>query len=189
MSELPLRRAGLPFRFLTSMHTHPPLPSSLPPSLPGIPPHPYELNAGDLLMSRLKIGGSMIGGIKETQEMLEFCGRHGIVSMIEKVPVSYANKAMARLEKNDVKFRFVCKYPWKAFLPSLPPFLPPSPPPLLFLSPRAYETLTSLFIPLPPSVPSFLLIHSGHRRDPQHDFARGGEGLKRAVGENRVRER
>lgn len=39
--------------------------------------------------------------------MLEFCGRHNITSMIEKVPASYVNKAMARLEKNDVKFRFV----------------------------------------------------------------------------------
>lgn len=39
--------------------------------------------------------------------MLDFCGRHNIVSMIEKVPAAYVNKAMARLEKNDVKFRFV----------------------------------------------------------------------------------
>ena len=39
--------------------------------------------------------------------MLEFCGRHNITSMIELVPTSYANKAMARLAKNDVKFRFV----------------------------------------------------------------------------------
>jgi len=77
--------------------------------LVGIPAKPYDLHAGDLLMSRLKIGGSIVGGIKETQDMLHFCGRHGIVSMIEKVPASYANKAMARLEKNDVKFRFVCK--------------------------------------------------------------------------------
>ncbi|TFJ83700.1 hypothetical protein NSK_004804 [Nannochloropsis salina CCMP1776] len=75
--------------------------------LVGIPTKPYELHAGDVLMQRLKVAGSVIGGIRETQEMLDFCGRHGITSMIETVPAAYANKAMARLEQNDVKFRFV----------------------------------------------------------------------------------
>ncbi len=75
--------------------------------LVGIPPEPYAIHAGELLMKRIKIGGSIIGGIKETQDMLEFSGRHNITSMIELVPASYANKAMERLAKNDVKFRFV----------------------------------------------------------------------------------
>jgi D-arabinose 1-dehydrogenase-like Zn-dependent alcohol dehydrogenase len=75
--------------------------------LVGIPSQPYEIHAGDLLMKRIKIGGSIIGGIAETQEMLNFCGRHNITSMIELVPATYANKAMKRLQKNDVKFRFV----------------------------------------------------------------------------------
>ena len=49
----------------------------------------------------------MIGGQRETQEMLDFAGRHNITAMIELIPASYANKALARLAKNDVKFRFV----------------------------------------------------------------------------------
>lgn len=53
------------------------------------------------------MAGSLIGGIAETQEMLDFCGKHNITCMIEKVPMSYANKAMERLAKNDVKYRFV----------------------------------------------------------------------------------
>jgi D-arabinose 1-dehydrogenase-like Zn-dependent alcohol dehydrogenase len=73
----------------------------------GIPPEPYAIHAGELLMKRLKIGGSIIGGIKECQSMLTFCGQHNITSMIELIPASYANKAMKRLNSNDVKFRFV----------------------------------------------------------------------------------
>lgn len=75
--------------------------------LVGIPPEPYNLHAAEILMKRLKIGGSIIGGIKETQDMLDFCGRHNITSMIELIPAAYANKAIARLVKNDVRFRFV----------------------------------------------------------------------------------
>jgi D-arabinose 1-dehydrogenase-like Zn-dependent alcohol dehydrogenase len=53
------------------------------------------------------VGGSGVGGIKETQEMLDFCGEHNITCMIEKIPISYINTAMERLEKVDVKYRFV----------------------------------------------------------------------------------
>ena len=52
-------------------------------------------------------GGSIIGGIQETQEMLDFCSRHNITAMIDMIEPTYVNKAMDRLAKNDVKFRFV----------------------------------------------------------------------------------
>lgn len=73
----------------------------------GIPPEPYALHARELLTNRIKIGGSLCGGIAECDAMLRFCGRHNITSMIELIPASYANKAMKRLKSNDVKFRFV----------------------------------------------------------------------------------
>lgn len=58
-------------------------------------------------VGRRIIGGSLIGGIAETQEMLDFCGKHNITCMTEKIPISYVNRAMERLIKNDVKYRFV----------------------------------------------------------------------------------
>jgi uncharacterized zinc-type alcohol dehydrogenase-like protein len=51
--------------------------------------------------------GSLIGGVKETQEMLDFCGEHNICCMIEKISMEYVNTAMERLVKGDVKYRFV----------------------------------------------------------------------------------
>lgn len=56
---------------------------------------------------RLSIGGSMIGGIRETQEMLDFCGKHNVVCKCEIIPMQYINTALERLVKNDVKYRFV----------------------------------------------------------------------------------
>ena len=53
------------------------------------------------------IGGSLIGGIKETQEMLDFCGKHNVVPMIEVVKYDQVNESLARLMKQDVKYRFV----------------------------------------------------------------------------------
>ncbi len=53
------------------------------------------------------VGGSGIGGIKETQEMLDFCGEHNITCMIEKIPISYINTTVEKLEKVDVKYSFV----------------------------------------------------------------------------------
>ena len=56
---------------------------------------------------RLRIGGSPIGGIKETQEMLNFCSKHNITCEVEEIDIDYVNKAMDRLLKNDVHYRFV----------------------------------------------------------------------------------
>jgi cinnamyl-alcohol dehydrogenase len=53
------------------------------------------------------VGGSGIGGIKETHEMLDFCGKHNITCMIKKIPMFYINNAMERLNKSDVKYHFV----------------------------------------------------------------------------------
>ncbi|KAJ3319113.1 hypothetical protein HDV06_006672 [Boothiomyces sp. JEL0866] len=70
-------------------------------------PEPLELRTFSLIGRRLKIGGSLVGSVKETQEMLDFCGEHNITADIELVPASYANKAWERMLKSDVKFRFV----------------------------------------------------------------------------------
>lgn len=53
------------------------------------------------------IAGSIIGGIKETQEMLDFCAKNNITADVEVIPIDYVNKAMERLVKADVKYRFV----------------------------------------------------------------------------------
>ncbi|QDK36307.1 NAD(P)-dependent alcohol dehydrogenase [Bdellovibrio sp. NC01] len=75
--------------------------------LVGLPDKPPELYAGSLIMGRRKLGGSLIGGIKETQEMLDFCGKHNIVSDIEMIPIQKINEAYDRMVKSDVKYRFV----------------------------------------------------------------------------------
>jgi len=62
---------------------------------------------GALIMGRKAVAGSAIGGMKETQEMLDFCGAHNIVADIEIVPIQAVNEAYERLLKNDVKYRFV----------------------------------------------------------------------------------
>ena len=76
--------------------------------LVGIPetPHPSP-TAGMLVGKRRAIAGSQIGGIRETQEMLDFCAEHGIVSDIEIIPIQQINEAYARMVKSDVKYRFV----------------------------------------------------------------------------------
>lgn len=53
------------------------------------------------------VGGSLIGGIKETQEMIEFAAKHNITAAIERIPIEYINTAMERLQKSDVRYRFV----------------------------------------------------------------------------------
>ncbi|MEH6514398.1 MAG: NAD(P)-dependent alcohol dehydrogenase, partial [Maribacter arcticus] len=65
------------------------------------------LHGGSLIMGRKSIAGSLIGGIKETQEMLDFCGEHNIVSDIEMIDIQNINEAYERLKKSDVKYRFV----------------------------------------------------------------------------------
>jgi len=69
-------------------------------------PHPSP-SIWNLLLKRRSIAGSAIGGIKETQEMLNFCGTHSIVSEIETIPILKINEAYDRMLKSDVKYRFV----------------------------------------------------------------------------------
>jgi uncharacterized zinc-type alcohol dehydrogenase-like protein len=60
-----------------------------------------------LIICLRRLAGSAIGGIRETQEMLDFCGKHGITSDIELIPIQKINDAYERLLKSDVKYRFV----------------------------------------------------------------------------------
>jgi uncharacterized zinc-type alcohol dehydrogenase-like protein len=60
-----------------------------------------------LLFGRRQIAGSIIGGIRETQEMLDFCAEHGVVADIERIGVQQIDEAFERLVKGDVKYRFV----------------------------------------------------------------------------------
>ena len=73
----------------------------------GLPITPYQINVPALLAQRRSISGSMIGGIAETQEMLNFCGEHNIVSEVEIVNPDYINQAYERTVASDVKYRFV----------------------------------------------------------------------------------
>ncbi|MEZ2238128.1 NAD(P)-dependent alcohol dehydrogenase [Microcoleus sp.] len=73
----------------------------------GVPAEPLSLNVGSLIFGRRTLSGSLIGGIKETQEMLDFCGKHNITSDIELIPIQKINEAYDRLVKSDVKYRFV----------------------------------------------------------------------------------
>ncbi|XP_039166750.1 probable mannitol dehydrogenase [Eucalyptus grandis] len=73
----------------------------------GAPQKPLELLAFPLLMGRKMVGGSCIGGIQETQEMIDFAAKHNIVADIELIPMDYVNTAMERLSKADIKYRFV----------------------------------------------------------------------------------
>ncbi|CAI9099022.1 OLC1v1035774C4 [Oldenlandia corymbosa var. corymbosa] len=75
--------------------------------LVGAPSRPLELPVFPLLAGRKTIAGSGIGGIQETQEMLEFAAEHNIVCDIEGIPMDYVNTAMERLARADVKYRFV----------------------------------------------------------------------------------
>jgi len=76
-------------------------------TLVGAPSKPLEVSAFALLMGRRKLSGSLIGGIAETQEMLDFCGRHEIASDVEVIPIQKVNEAYERLVRSDVKYRFV----------------------------------------------------------------------------------
>ncbi|HJW27456.1 MAG TPA: NAD(P)-dependent alcohol dehydrogenase [Rhodocyclaceae bacterium] len=69
-------------------------------------PHPAA-EVFNLIFKRRSLAGSLIGGIRETQEMLDFCSRHGIVSDVEVIPMDYINTAYERMLKSDVKYRFV----------------------------------------------------------------------------------
>lgn len=76
--------------------------------LVGVPgePHPSP-SVANLVFRRRQLAGSLIGGLKETQEMLDFCAEHGIVSDVEVIPIQQINQAYERMLKSDVKYRFV----------------------------------------------------------------------------------
>ena len=73
----------------------------------GIPSAPYSISPGSLIDGRRSVAGSLIGGIPETQEMLNFCGAKNIVSEVEVISADYINKAYERTVASDVKYRFV----------------------------------------------------------------------------------
>jgi uncharacterized zinc-type alcohol dehydrogenase-like protein len=75
-------------------------------TLVGAPEKPLALAAFGLIMGRRSLSGSPIGGIAETQEMLDFCGKHNITSDVEVIPIQKVNEAYERLVKADVKYRF-----------------------------------------------------------------------------------
>jgi len=76
-------------------------------TLVGASPTPLPVAVGSLLFRRRALAGSIIGGIRETQEMLDFCADRGIVCDIEMIPMQKINEAYERLLKSDVKYRFV----------------------------------------------------------------------------------
>ncbi len=75
-------------------------------TLVGAPEKPLSVSAFSLIVGRRSLSGSMIGGIAETQEMLDFCGQHNITADVEVIPIQKVNEAYERLLKSDVKYRF-----------------------------------------------------------------------------------
>jgi uncharacterized zinc-type alcohol dehydrogenase-like protein len=75
-------------------------------TLVGAPEKPLSVSAFGLIMGRRSLSGSPIGGIAETQEMLDFCGQHNITADVEVIPIQKVNEAYERLLKSDVKYRF-----------------------------------------------------------------------------------
>ncbi|MDU0370561.1 NAD(P)-dependent alcohol dehydrogenase [Hymenobacter endophyticus] len=73
----------------------------------GVPPEAPQLHAFNLIAKRRRIAGSLIGGIQETQEMLDFCAEHNVMSDVEVIRMDYINEAYERMLKSDVKYRFV----------------------------------------------------------------------------------
>ena len=76
-------------------------------TLVGAPEKPLAVASFGLLFGRRSLSGSLIGGIRETQEMLDFCGVHNITADVEIIPIQKVNEAYERLLKSDVKYRFV----------------------------------------------------------------------------------
>jgi len=70
-------------------------------------PEPTPLSASSLIMKRKKLGGSLIGGIRETQEMLDFCAANDVAADVEVIPIQDINEAYERMLRNDVRYRFV----------------------------------------------------------------------------------
>lgn len=73
----------------------------------GAPPEPTPISAFALITGNHRLAGSLIGGIAETQDMLDYCGKHGITSDVEIIPIQKINEAYERMLKSDVRYRFV----------------------------------------------------------------------------------
>ena len=73
----------------------------------GAPEKPLTVSAFGLIFGRRSFSGSLIGGIAETQEMLDFCGAHDITADVEVIPIQKVNEAYERMLRSDVKYRFV----------------------------------------------------------------------------------
>lgn len=73
----------------------------------GVPPTPAQIPAGNLIFQRRSLAGSLIGGLPETQEMLDYCAKHNIVSDVEVIDIKDINEAYERMLKGDVRYRFV----------------------------------------------------------------------------------
>jgi uncharacterized zinc-type alcohol dehydrogenase-like protein len=75
-------------------------------TLVGAPAKPFPVSSFNLIFGRKSLSGSLIGGIVETQQMLDFCGKHNITADVEVIPIQKVNEAYDRLLKADVKYRF-----------------------------------------------------------------------------------
>jgi uncharacterized zinc-type alcohol dehydrogenase-like protein len=75
-------------------------------TLVGAPEKPLPVSSFGLIFGNKSFSGSLIGGIQPTQEMLDFCGQHGITSDVEVIPIQKVNEAYERMLKSDVKYRF-----------------------------------------------------------------------------------
>ena len=73
----------------------------------GLPSGEEQLSPFNLVLGRRSIAGSLIGGLPETQEMLDYCARHKITSDVEVIPIQQVNQAYDRMVKSDVRYRFV----------------------------------------------------------------------------------
>jgi len=73
----------------------------------GVPPEPAPVAAFSLISGNKRLAGSLIGGIAETQAMLDYCGEHRIVSDVEIIPIQQINEAYERTIRGDVRYRFV----------------------------------------------------------------------------------
>jgi len=76
-------------------------------ALVGLPGKPAQIEVGNIIFKRAALSGSIIGGMPETQQMLDYCGQHNIVADVEVIPIQKVNEAFDRLLKQDVKYRFV----------------------------------------------------------------------------------
>ena len=73
----------------------------------GLPEKPPSIDIFQLISKRIAVAGSMIGGMPETQEMLDYCGENNITADVEVIPIDKVNEAFERMLKQDVKYRFV----------------------------------------------------------------------------------